>query len=65
MKVGDRVKILSSPYVNPALQAGRTGRVVFIHESGAADVVMDDGFPDTYGDLDWCFDFPELEVINV
>lgn len=64
MKIGDTVRVLHSPYVNPALQAGKTGRVVFIHESGAADIVMSDGFPDTYGDLDWCFDSHELEVIG-
>jgi hypothetical protein len=62
MRVGDKVKILHSPYVNPSLQAGKTGRIVFM-QGGGADIVMDDMHPDTYGDLDWAFDESELEVI--
>jgi hypothetical protein len=64
MKIGDRVKILHSPYVNPSLQPGKTGRVVAV-EDDLYNIVMDDSHPDSFGDLDWPFDAQELEVINV
>lgn len=63
MKVGDRVKIVASPYVNTSLQPGRTGRIVAI-EYNLYAVVMDDLHPDSLGDLNWPFDAYELEVIS-
>lgn len=66
MKVGDRVKIVSTPYENKSLQPGKTGRIVKLTDEGCDDmfdVVMDDFHPDSLGDLDWPFETHELEVI--
>lgn len=62
MKVGDRVKIVSSPYVHESLQPGKTGRIID-RDYGLLRVVMDDQHPDGSGDLDWPFDAYELEVV--
>lgn len=65
-KVGDKVQIVSSPYVHTSLQPGRTGRIVgkTMGAEGIFDVVLDDSHPDSTGDLDWPFDAHELEVIQ-
>lgn len=63
MKVGDRVKIVHSPYMAESLQAGRTGRIVGL-DFGLVNIVTDDGHADGAGDLDWPFDPQELEVVN-
>lgn len=62
MNIGDRVKIVHTPYVANSLQVGKTGRVVRMM-FGLVDVVMDDGFPDGDGAVDWPFDPEELEVV--
>ena len=64
MKVGDKVKIVSSIYGADSLQPGKTGRIVNIVADYSADVIMDDDHPDSSGALDWPFEFDELEVIQ-
>lgn len=61
MKIGDRVRIVNSPYSNPKLQPGCYGTIVEI-ESGYYDIVTDDRFEDEEGDYLWPFVEKELEV---
>jgi hypothetical protein len=64
MKIGDRVKIVSSPYVAEELQPGKTGRIVALDYS-LVQVVMCDEHADSDGDYNWPFDEQELEVVSV
>lgn len=64
MKVGDHVKILHTPYINPALQPGKTGRVSASEPDGSIEVVMDDGLPNGWENIEWCFDQSELELVQ-
>lgn len=63
MNIGDRVKIVHSPYMAESLQVGKTGRVVSL-DFDLVNIITDDGHADGAGDLDWPFDPNEVEVID-
>lgn len=64
MKIGDKVRIVHSPYMADELQPGKTGRIVRII-GDIYDVVTCDCHTNEGGDLNWPFEYYELEVINV
>lgn len=62
MKVGDKVRIVKSPYVAESLQPGKTARIVKVTFDGF-EVVTCDEYADKDGDLSWPFYPYELEAI--
>ena len=63
MKVGNRIKIVYSPYMAESLQPGKTGRIVSM-DFGMISIITADGHADGAGDLDWPFEARELVVID-
>lgn len=64
MNIGDKVKIVKTPYAAPELGVGHTGRIVDVCSQDYArmyDVEMDSGR--VLGFLDWPFYEDELEMI--
>lgn len=63
MKVGDRVKIVCSPYEGEALSVGKEGTIMRSSYDNLLDVVLDSQHVGSEGDPFWPFLESALEVI--